>query len=56
MVSDYSVDAGEKLTMTEAMMGQFRSLLGTGFSFISQHLKTNNAPCIYFYFLSILAS
>lgn len=41
MVSDYSVDTGEKLTMTEAMMGQFRSLLGMGFSFISQHLKIN---------------
>lgn len=32
---------GPKLTMTEAMMGQLMSLLGTGFSFISQHLETN---------------
>lgn len=27
--------------MTDAMMGQLRSLLGTGLSFISQHLKIN---------------
>lgn len=47
MVGDYPVDAVEKLTITEAMMGQFRSLLGTGFSFISQHLKINYSPNIY---------
>lgn len=38
----------EKLTMTDAMMGQLMSLLGTGFSFISQHLEVNMADLLLF--------